>query len=547
MAEPTTQPPVQHSDPAYPLLETDLQIFKAVHVIEEGHRRSLLKDLQPSDLADHKYHLEGEKKEVLRRAVCTHSTREHLLNNIIAWAKETSSETIYWLFSPAGMGKTTIAYTIVCCFELATSEDTIVLGGNFLCSQQFEETRFVTCIIHMIIYHLALRCKAFADALTHSRKLDTINQNLCTQLDGLLIGPWQASESARLADLLAPPEYIIVIDALDEIDGAGGSEFLRDLLNVINENCLNGLKFFATSWPDPNLVAHVGSFADKQLYHLEVVLFEEAQADISTYLNASLRHGGDKVIKRVVAAAAGLFIYASTVVKYIGKHTPLEQRKLLKKLFPVSIIPEMLPGATALLDELYIQILLHAFGEFDRDIYLHRLHILFTFLCTSECTSTSIVTGLLTEDSNTDPDSSSVSKANSAVSEMSIADDILQRLYVVLYTENNKVLWYHKSFPDFFFDQNQSKTYWCDRAEHHQRLMASCFRVMKEGLQFNIANIKSSFVFDCDNTTLLDAVTNKISSTLSCTCQNWDQHFFSTALPALNPISYEPAEVEWAM
>lgn len=499
-------------------------------------KRSLLKDLKPSDLSDHKYHLEGEKKEVLRRAVCTRGTRERLLNNIVTWAKESSSETIYWLFGPAGSGKTTIAYTIARRFELATPEDTIVLGGNFFSSRQFEETRFATRIIRTIVYHLALRCKAFADALTHSGKFDTVNQAVRAQLEGLLIGPWQASESARLADSSTPsPQYLIVIDALDEIDGTGGSEFLCDLLNVINENRLHGLKFFATSRPDPNLKAHVDSFADKRLYRLEEVPFEEAQADIRTYLNTSLPHSArGKDIEKVVIAAGGLFIYASTVVKYLGKHAPQEQRNLLKKLFSVPITSQILPGATALLDKLYIEILLHAFGDFEGDIRLHRLHILFTFLCTSERTSTSIVNELLLTD-DFDSDSASVPETNPAVAETSIADDTLQRLYAVLYTENNKVLWYHRSFPDFLFDSNRSKEFWCNQAEHHQFLMDSCFRVMKEGLRFNIANIESSFVFDHNNSKLPDAVTDNISLTLSYSCRNWDQHLSSTTLSALDP------------
>jgi len=492
-------------------------------------KRSLLKELQPSDISDHKYHLEGEKKEVLRRAVCTHGTRERLLADIITWAKGSSSETVYWLFGPAGSGKTTIAYTIARRFELAAPEDTIVLGGNFFSSRQFEETRFATRIIRTIVYHLALRCKAFADALTHSGKFHTVNQNVRAQLDGLLIGPWQKSESARLINSSTPPpQYLIVIDALDEIDGTGGSQFLRDLLDVINENRLNGLKFFATSRPDPNLVAHVGSFADKKLYRLEEVPFEEAQADIKTYLKTSLPRVGDKAIEQVVTAAAGLFIYASTIVKYLGKHTVQEQKNLLKKLFSVSTTAHIFPGATALLDELYLQILLHAFDVFEADIRLHRLHILFTFLCTPERTSTSVVNELLLTD-DFDSDSASVAETDPVVAETSIADDTLQRLYAVLYTENNKVLWHHKSFPDFLFDQDRSKDFWCNQAEHHRRLMDSCFRVMKEGLRFNIANIASSFVFDRNNRTLPDAVTDNISPTLSYSCRNWGWHLSSTA------------------
>ena len=498
-------------------------------------KRSLLKDLEPSKLSDYKYHLEGEKKEVLRRAVCTRGTRERLLNNIVTWAEGSSTESIYWLFGPAGTGKTTIAYTIARRFELATHEDTIVLGGNFFSSRQFEETRFATRIIRTIVYHLALRCKAFAHALTHSGKFDTVNQNVRAQLHGLLIGPWQASESTRLAgSSTPPPQYLIVIDALDEIDGTEGSEFLCDLLNVIKENRLNGLKFFATGRPDPNLVAHVGSFADKQLYRLEEVPFEEAQADIRTYLKTSLPRVGDKAIEQVVTAAAGLFIYASTIVKYLGKHAAQEQRRLLKKLFSVPIPSQILPGATALLDNLYIQIVLHAFGDFEGDIRLHRLHTLFTFLCTSERTSTSIVNELLLTDDFAS-DSASVAESNPAVAEPSIADDTLQRLYAVLYTENNTVLCYHKSFPDFLFDRNRSKEFWCNEAEHHRRLMGSCFRVMREGLRFNIANIESSFIFDRNNSKLPDAVKDNISPTLSYSCRNWDQHLSSIALSTSDP------------
>jgi len=72
-----------------------------------------------------------------------------------------------------------IAHTIAHRFEFAGDvDDTIVLGGNFFCSRQFEETRFETCIIRTILYHLALRCRAFADALRHFGKFDTVYHNI---------------------------------------------------------------------------------------------------------------------------------------------------------------------------------------------------------------------------------------------------------------------------------------------------------------------------------------------------------------------------------
>ncbi|KAG6829538.1 hypothetical protein H0H93_014441, partial [Arthromyces matolae] len=188
-------------------IETDLRVSQDVHSIKDSLRKSLLRDLEPSRLADHKYYLEGEKKEVLRRVVCTPGTRERLLKEIISWARDPDSATIYWLFGAAGTGKSTIAYTIARRFDFSAN-DVVVLGGNFFCSRQFEETRFASRIIRTIVYHLALRCKPFAEVLADSGKFDTIYQNVQTQIEALLIAPWKASESARRVDLSSSSKFL---------------------------------------------------------------------------------------------------------------------------------------------------------------------------------------------------------------------------------------------------------------------------------------------------------------------------------------------------
>ena len=473
---------------------------------------------------------------MLRRAVCTPGTRVRILGDITRWANDTSSESqsVYWLFGQAGSGKSTIAYTIARRFEFAgDADDTIVLGGNFFCSRQFEETRFATRVIRTIAYHLALRCKTFADALRCSGKFDTVHHNVRAQLESLLIEPW---EQARLADSSNTARFLVVIDALDEIEGRKGSEFLRDLFDVINKCRLPGLKFFVTSRSDPDLVSCVESFEDRHFYRLEEVPIDEAQADISTYLNANLPHFTNKDKDKLVMLAAGLFIYAATVVKYLGDHTPPEQKKLLKRLLSTSTSApsQTLPGATDLLDELYFQILLDALSGFKEDIRLNRLRILYTFLCTAERSSTSIVTSLLADDS--DSDTASIAELDPAVGNTSIADDVLRRLYAVLYTDNDKVLWYHKSFPDFLFDKARSKEFWCNEAEHHYCLTESCFRIMEAGLRFNIANIPSSFILDRDNSTLSDVVNQNIPPVLGYSCQNWDYHLSAIASTNLDTL-----------
>ena len=49
------------------------------------------------------------------------------------------------------------------------------------------------------------------------------------------------------------PSYLIIVDALDEINDQGESAFLKELLDTINAAALQGLKFLITSQLDPNV------------------------------------------------------------------------------------------------------------------------------------------------------------------------------------------------------------------------------------------------------------------------------------------------------
>ncbi|RXW12216.1 hypothetical protein EST38_g13638, partial [Candolleomyces aberdarensis] len=531
-------------------LGTGIAVFKIVITIQNDLRvcivlaprlvtysppeqRSLGKDLDVSRMADHKYYLKQNEQEKLRRTVCTPGTRVRILSNIVKWANDTSPESqgIYWLFGPAGSGKSSIAYTVARRFELTGDvDDTITLGGNFFCSRQFDETRSGTRIVCTIAYHLALKCKAFAECLHRSGAFDAIYEGPRAQLDDLLIRPWGESQSVASKDsTIPPPRFLIVIDALDEVEKQGGSEFLRALLDVINENDLPGLKFFVTSRSDPDLVDYVDRFQRKQLYRLQDVEKEEVEADIETYLANSLPHFvGREEMKGLLTFAAGLFICAATLVRYLTRHARTEQRKFLQKYISDSTTQQTSSGATHLLDNLYLQILSNAFGHFEGDPFSDRLRILHTFLCTPERTSAFTVARLLISEDFDDTDTS--------FSSADIADNVLSCLYAVLYTDDHQnVLLYHKSFSDFLFDQDRSKEYWCDQATHHRVLAESCFRVMNSGLKFNIANIPSSFIFDSEDQELPSRVEKNISPTLSYSSRNWCNHLSLMAPTTCNP------------
>ena len=454
----------------------------------------------------------------MNREACTKGTRVKILEDITKWANDRTlaSPRVFWLTGQAGSGKTTIAYTIAKRFEEdSDSNGHTILGGNFLCSRQYQDTRAQTRILPTIAYHLSRKCKSYADALHVADKFDSVKFNVATQLKDLLVGPWQQSRGSRG---LEPPLYLIVIDALDEIDGKGGSAFLGDLLDTIDKYDLRGLKFLVTSRSDPELVERCKSFTSEAVCRLQDVPIEEARLDIRTYLKKELKKlDGTPELSELERRADGLFIYAATAVKYLtpDRITAREQTKMLRNLLSKSYESASLGDATFLIDELYRQIICDIFSPFKGEILICRLRILYTILCTAERTSASTVAALV-------PDGDD-----------ELANAVLDALHAVLYSQNDQILWYHASFPDFMFDPARSNfridekdfAFSCYEPAHHNLLAESCFQIMESGLRFNISNIPSSFLFDSDNAVALAEQVNKnVSAVLRYSSQHWTHH-----------------------
>ena len=273
-----------------------------------------------------------------------------------------------------------------------------------------------------------------------------------------------------------------------------------------------------TSRPDPKIAELCESIASEAVCRLQDVPIEEAKSDIETYLKAQLpKLSGNMEIIELGQRAKGLFIYAATVVKYLTPHrsiTVKEQTEMLNDFLSKSYEPNSSRDATFLVDELYRWIMYDAFSNFSGKGLVRRLDILYTFLCTAERTSTSIVAALV-------PDG-----------DEETAKAVLDELHAVLYTQGDQVFWYHASFPDFIFTQarsnfhidNKDFTLSCNIPAHHSLLGQSCFRIMKSGLRFNIGNIKSSFLFDRDIDELSEKVNQNISAVLKYSSRFWTHH-----------------------
>ncbi|KAG6886715.1 hypothetical protein C0995_005628 [Termitomyces sp. Mi166 len=173
----------------------------------------------------------------------------------------------------------------------------------------FEDIRSRGHIIPTLVYQLAHNSKSFAQSLFSIDKLDSAKK-LGKQIKDLLVNPWQHFVNKQSKDL---PPYLVIIDALDEIQDGGGSEFLKELLQTVENGALNGLKFLVTSRPDPKIVDLCKSFSSDAICHLYNVSADEVNADILKYLKDKLPAlRDDPGLSMIVQQAGGLFIYAST-------------------------------------------------------------------------------------------------------------------------------------------------------------------------------------------------------------------------------------------
>ncbi|EDR01197.1 uncharacterized protein LACBIDRAFT_395446 [Laccaria bicolor S238N-H82] len=453
------------------------------------------------------------------REPCTAGTREQILKDIIAWADDISADSppVFWLTGQAGAGKTTIAYTIAEHFdELEDSGRHTVLGGNFLCSRQFEETRRQIHIIPTLVYQLARKSRSYAEALHEADRFDSVNKPT-KQMKDLLVGPWQQSESGRHVEL---PPYLMVVDALDEIEADGGSLFLQSLLETINQHRLRGLKFLITSRPDRRVEDLCKTFSSKAVCRLQDVPIERVGLDITRYLESKFPNFVDKLeLKTMEQLAGGLFIAAATIVRYLTpcELSESEQSKLLSSLHDEQTLSPSDTQQPLLIDNLYQQIMLDAFSNLPQNLFHSRLRILHTFLCTFERTPASLTATLLSESVDT-------------------AMTVLKKLHAVLYCKDGRVLWYHASFPDFIFSHTRSTfklsghqmSTTCDQAQHHAFLTKCCFDCMKELLCFNISEITSSFLLDTEDPKLMQRVETNIKPVLKYASRHWAQHLAQT-------------------
>ncbi|CAE7234302.1 unnamed protein product [Rhizoctonia solani] len=483
------------------VLFTQLQINLSIgtrNIVDEALVDSRLREMKPAYEASYN---SIQSTDVKRRA-CTENTRVSVLAGIWEWALQPEGPRIYWMNGMAGTGKTTIAYTT--CAQL---EENKQLGASFFCSRILPSCRDVGRIIPTIAYQLARFLPRFRSQLCQIlvHDPDASTRDLTTQFRKLLKEPMKSIKGT------IPNNIVVLIDALDELDGSSSA---RHILKILFENANEmPVKFFVTSRPDHGLYDLIMSQGSRirDVFHLHEIETSFVQADIGTYMGTelgSLHLPGDQ-IQRLAEQAGRFFIYAATAVEYIEPNDPEADHgaRLTTLLQLTSDRPNMRQQK---IDGLYAAILQSVFEKPNRDpVELECIQlVLWSVLCAQEPLTSASLSNLL--------------KLGDGKRVVLALKPLRSVLHISECTGHVSTL--HASFPDFMFSRERSDKYACDNVAHHGLLAVRCFEAMKDQLQFNICGIDSAFVLDKQVPNLQSAIDSTISPELFYACQYWGAH-----------------------
>ena len=426
------------------------------------------------------------------------------------WSTEEQDQRIFWLNGLAGTGKSTIAQTFA---EISFADGR--LGASFFCSRDFEDRSNLQIIFPTLAFQLAHRYSLFREKLLQVLRAnpDVGRESLCSQMEKLIVGPLKTAYIPTL----------IIIDALDECkDEEPASAILSVLSRYVDE--IPRVKFFITGRPEPRIrsgfrlkslrpITEVLRLHDvkRSLVDSDIKLFFRTQlgnvAEARSDCSLTEDWPSSSAINILCKKAEGLFIYASTVVKFIASeyHIPADRLNLIISL-PQSTTHEGKSG----IDLLYTQVLEHAFHGVHVDgeeFYPHLRSVLGALLLIFNPLPMEALSTLLKK------------------SGISTTLRFLHSLLLVPDNEANSIHVFHKSLPDFLMDPERckDKRFFINPSVHHHEILLSCLKLMKEGLKKNICSLDDYVILSrIEDTSICRK--EHIGDALEYACQFWARH-----------------------
>ncbi|KAK7686162.1 hypothetical protein QCA50_010382 [Cerrena zonata] len=476
------------------LLHNTLVTFKISEDVSALLESDLMRSLKPSSM-----NLANSK-----RRPCLFGTRTTILDHITEWALQREGhqqQNILWLHGVAGSGKSTIATTI------AEHFDKIGRRGAYLFFERSKNdpASIVRTLAHKLAEFDSSICKEICDSIKAKRGI--AEESLENQFVRLLQRPLIAA-----AEKLTGP-IVIVLDALDE---CGDEDSRRLILKLLVEELPKLppiFRFLFTSRRErdvDNLIIS-NPLSIKPLWLRTKV--GRHDSDVHKYIRSEMKeirelnsdHGlsddwpGENTIDKLAEYSEGLFIWVSTVSKFLRDETnPVEQLRVL-------LTSRNIQG----LDSLYATALEVSCRWTQDQSWDHFRSVMAAVLFSRKQLNDQTIDRLL------------------GLSDANPCRVVLARLQCLLdYTPGGPIRPLHASFRDYLIDEKRSgEKPWSLSSfnpEHH--LASCCFTVMSNQLCFNICKVKSSYWSGNVETNLGRTRKEAISLELEYASNYWSDH-----------------------
>ncbi|TIA68970.1 WD40 repeat-like protein [Aureobasidium pullulans] len=262
---------------------------------------------------------------------CLPGTRVNLLAEIQDWSTLPHSKCIFWLNGIAGAGKSTISRSVAEQFN-----KTECLGANFFFKRGDGDRANAKKLFSTLARQLAHHVPGVLGRLLKilEAEPDIPSKSLREQFEKLIHQPLVSVQENGAGT--QTPIYVIVIDALDECNDASDIRTILKLIVLFNGLQKLKLRVFVTSRPDLP-IRH--EFQDMQDNIRHVVILHEIPQHIIAHdidalfrsefeeLASTMRNNdrqvwpGDESICKLVDMAVPLFIFASTVCRFVKDPT----------------------------------------------------------------------------------------------------------------------------------------------------------------------------------------------------------------------------------
>lgn len=453
---------------------------------------------------------------------CLDGTRSEILHNITQWVQKPDGKPIFWLCGKAGTGKSTISRTVAQRFDKQQC-----LGASFF-FKRGEKNRsnadhFFSAIAAQLADVLSPMQVPVAAALDKDSHL--CGRGLQEQFEKLLLQPLLSMDPAPLLG----QSVVIVIDALDECDEHNDIRMLLKLLAEVEAKSALRMRVFMTSRPE--LPIQLGFRQLDGSLHEDIVLEEvqeqTIQRDIRAYFdNEFAKIRADRLddrlpedwpskadLQKLVDLAVPLFIFASTVCRFVSESKPQKRLKLILEQRYAAGSSHVAKTYLPILD----QLLLEKSKSEQEEILEDFRTIVGPIILAADPLSVASLASLL------------------GIEQKNINEEIniLTRLHSVLYIPkklDDPVRLLHLSFRDFLIDKDREDRggFWIDEGKTHRSLAEYCLRRLNEHgvLKSDICDVTRPGTRRIERTP--QQIATKIMPDVAYACSYWPWHIINS-------------------